>query len=177
MSIENLSSVLSLPEAPIERGHTDRWPAIEQGMRIRLPQDYKDYVDAYGTGYIAEFIWIFNPFSEKASLNLKEQMHPRLSALQEIKRQLPNDVPYRIWPELGGLLPVGATGNGDCIYWLTAGNPTQWPILVNESRGPDWATFEMPLTEFLTGILRREIVCNIFPPDFPPEQIVFASRK
>jgi hypothetical protein len=177
MSIKKLTSILTLPTAPVETGQLEEWLAIERKLEIVLPMDYKDYVSAFGTGYIGEFIWIFNPFAQKNSLNFMQQIRIRLDALKEIEQQIPTDVPFKLFPEKGGLLPCGATGNGDCLFWLTEGDPDKWPILINESRGPDWARFDMRLTDFLTGILKREIVCNIFPPDFPGETVAFASRS
>jgi hypothetical protein len=34
------------------------------------------------------------------------------------------------WPAPGGLLPLGTTDNGDQRYWLTAGAPQAWPLVV-----------------------------------------------
>ena len=176
MNIENFTRVLRPPATPIENGSAEEWAIIERHIGTELPQDYKDFVNTFGTGYIGAFIWIFNPFARKPTLNLPSQIRVRLDALREIKQQLPGDVSYRLFPEPGGLLPCGATGNGDCLYWLTGDNPDKWPILVNESRGPDWARFNMGVTDFLAGVLRRDIVCNIFPPDFPGQPMEFASR-
>lgn len=177
MSIKNLTQVVVPPPVPIEAGRIEEWDAIERRIGTILPKDYRDYIATFGTGYLSDFIWIFNPFAQKPSLNLIKQIPIRLGALAEIKQQFPNDVPFALFPEHGGVLPCGATGNGDCLYWLTNGHPSEWPILINESRGPDWARFDTNLTEFLAKILNREVVCDIFPPDFPMKKIVFASRS
>ncbi len=177
MSIDRLKQLLPPPVAPIELGQPDEWLAVEQRLGIALPADYKDYITSFGTGYLGKFLWIFSPFARKTTLNLECQIRVRLDALREIKRQFPNDVPFKAFPESGGLLPCGATGNGDCLYWLTEGAPEKWPILVNESRGPDWVRFAMPLTAFLVGVLRRDIVCEIFPQDFPQPGASFESRS
>ncbi len=167
MSIENLSRILIPPLSPIEAGRQEEWDSIEERLGIKFPTDYHDFITTFGTGYVGDFIWIFNPFAQKPTMNLLKQIPIRIGALKEIKQQFPSDVPFALFPEGECLLPCGATGNGDCLYWLTKGSPDKWPILVNESRGPDWETFDMQLTDFLARILKREIVCNIFPPDFP----------
>lgn len=45
--------------------------------------------------------------------------------------------------ELGGLLPWGATSNGDLLCWLTDGDPDTWPTVVwtcaaASSRSTSW---------------------------------------
>lgn len=177
MSIETLRKILPPPLSPIESGKEEYWTEIEQKIGISLPSDYRDYITTFGTGYVGEFIWVFNPFASKPTFNLIEQIRVRLDAVRVIKQQLPSDAPFKLFPEQGGLLPCGATGNGDCLFWLTEGNPDEWPILVNESRGPDWAQFNMRLTDFLAGVIRREISCEIFPTDFPGQRVIFAPRR
>ena len=66
--LDTLLKVLPAPASPLETGHDDNWGRVEQALRIALPQDYKDYISTYGTGYLGGFIWGYNPFSEISSL-------------------------------------------------------------------------------------------------------------
>ncbi|MBI1178451.1 hypothetical protein GC207_13535 [bacterium] len=173
MSIESFRQIVVPPQNPLEAGKTDDWLDVERQVGLSLPLDFRNYINIYGSGYLCEFIWVFNPFAANRSLNLFKQLKTRLDALREIKQQLPGDVPYMLYPERGGLFPCGATGNGDCIYWLTVGKPDEWSIVVNESRGPDWERFDLGLIDFLEGIMRKTISCSIFPSDFPHQPFRF----
>ena len=74
-----------------------------------------------------------------------------LETVREIRAFAPEEVPYPIHPEAGGLLPWGTTGNGNVGYWVTSpsDDPAQWSIAVSEARGPGWFTHPGPLTNGL----------------------------
>jgi len=160
----------------MEIGTDEGWTLTQKTIGTLLPSDYKRFVRTFGTGYISDFIWVFNPFSKKDSMNLLKQINIRLDALREIQKVLPEDVLFKFFPEHGGLLPIGATGNGDCLYWLTQGDSDSWPVIVNESRGPDWRRFDLSLTDFLAEILQKKIICDVFPSDFPSKQADFVPH-
>ena len=41
--------------------------------RFTIPSDYIEFINEYGTGRIADFIVIFNPFSKNEDVNFFEQ--------------------------------------------------------------------------------------------------------
>lgn len=164
MSLNSLLTVLPPPQNPVEVPTAETWNATEMQLS-RLPDDYKAFVDRFGTGNISGFIWILNPASQNRYLNLLVEMKPILSALREL-RESGEPCPYPLYPEPGGLLPFGKSDNGDALYWLTIGQPEQWPIVVNAARDPAYEKFECDMTDFLAGILNRRIHCSIFPEGF-----------
>jgi hypothetical protein len=172
-SLERLLSVLPPPAHPAEVSRRDDWKAVEAEMGTTLPDDHKEFIGTYGTGRIDGFLWVFNPFSENENLNLITAGKVRLDALRELRDEFGEEVPYKLFPEDGGLLPFAATDNGDVLYWKTSGSPDDWTNVVNESRGPDYEEHQVGVVNFLYGILTREIICSIFPPDFPADSHSF----
>jgi hypothetical protein len=60
---------------------------------------------------------------------------------------------YRIFPEPGGLLSWGSNQLGDVFWWLTEGEPEQWPVIM-WARGPVRTfRFDGGMVEFLCAIL------------------------
>jgi hypothetical protein len=102
-----------------------------------------------------------------------KQIEPVLSAIRELKKDWSDQHPYKLFPEPGGLLPFGGSDNGDTLFWLTLGEPDNWPIVVNAARDSDYEKFECDMTDFITGVLTRQIRCSIFPEGFPSARPAF----
>jgi hypothetical protein len=156
------------PPAKSSESAADRlaWSAVEESLGVNLPDDYKQFIEAYGSGRINELIWILNPFSANENINLERQSHTQAKVLEEL-RAIGEDIPFNVFPTSGGLLPFGITDNGDVLYWITRGAPNDWIVVVNEARGSDWQIFEQNMTSFLASVLQHEIVCSVFPRNFP----------
>jgi hypothetical protein len=107
---------------------------------------------------------VLNPSSKSVNINLLEASRDPSDTLRDA-RDDGELIPYALYPDSGGLLPVAATDNGDIIYWLTRGDAADWIIVVNGSRSDDYEEFECNLTAFLKGLIDKSIICNIFPDD------------
>ncbi len=175
MAIGELISIVPPPEAPTESQATD-WPTVEDNVGAVLPDDYKAFVERYGTGIINDFLWILNPFSTRKYVNLLSQIDLQLSALKTLTQDFGEHCPYPLFPADEGLLPFAISDNGDVIYWLTEGNPNSWKIVVNDARSPRYEEFDGDMTSFLRKILTREIECTLFPRDFCQGAPSFESR-
>jgi len=160
-----LSRIVSPPAAPVENAGS--WPQVESDLGTALPDDFKAFIHAYGSGTISNFLTVLNPFSIRPTLNLVQQAREQLDTLRELGREFGESCPYPLFPAEGGLLPVAMTDNGDVVYWRTQGKPEQWLIVVNEARGPDYEEFQMNLTTFLAAIMSVRIRCRAFPRGFP----------
>lgn len=57
-----LNQQLPIPSTTHENGKGERWPLID-GKYV-FPQDYIALITQYGSGLIADFITLFNPFSK-----------------------------------------------------------------------------------------------------------------
>jgi hypothetical protein len=162
MQIDDLRAILPPPPTPVE-AHGKTWSVVEQEIGTQLPDDYKIFIDQYGSGRINGFIWVFNPFASGRFINLGRQIVDRLGALETLARDFGEQCPYPCFPQKGGLLPFAATDNGDVIYWITDGDPNAWRVAVNQARGPKYEEFSLNATGFLAGILTHKTKCTVFP--------------
>ncbi len=175
MAIEDLISVMPAPDVPIE-AHGAPWASVESAIGTALPDDYKSFIERYGSGRINCFLWIFNPFSQRPYVNLGSQISLKLDALKTLARDFGEKCPYPLFPEDDGLLPLGITDNGDVIHWLRRGEPNDWKIVVNEARGPRYEEFDGDVTSFLRRMLTREIECSLLPSNFPEGAPSFEAK-
>ena len=155
-----LLEILKPPERSLEVPTVKQWADFESQWH-RVPADFKRFIATYGTGTIGEFIELWNPASRNEYMNLSEKISTTLSTFREWPRP-----GLKLFPEPGGSLPFGNTGNGDILAWEVDGDPEKWRIVVIDSRSSETETFDMCLTEWLIALLRRQITCKIFP-SFP----------
>jgi hypothetical protein len=177
MTIESLYKVMTPPTLPVEAGSVEAWPAIEKIIGVTLPNDYKQYINAFGTGYIGRFLWPFTPFSENEYLNLRDQINYSLDVLRELEENWGEECPYPLYPDPEGLLPWGRTDNGDVLFWLTVGHPDDWPTVINEARGPLYEEYQASMTDFLAKLISGEITSDIMPYDFLDRDALFVPYK
>jgi hypothetical protein len=83
-----------------------------------------------------------------------------------LREQFPEDYPYPLYFEPGGLLPWGISEDGDYYYcWLTRGLPDKWPV-ITVPRHADVELFEMTMVKFIEGALLGEIESGAIPSYF-----------
>jgi hypothetical protein len=172
--LEALSKVLAPPQPPVEPGNVGAWPSVEKLLGLALPGDYKEFVNRYGSGSISDFLYVHNPFSKNRHGNLIQGASPMLNAYQTSRQTFPKEYQFPVYPDEGGVYPWGSTDNGDELYWVTNGEPDQWPTLIVASRGAAFELLRWSLTELLLRLLtsRHESRIltrrNILPPTFTP---------
>lgn len=152
-----LKQLLPVPDMP--RDNQGDWSKVESNFGIALPDDYKEFIENYGSFHISNFLWLLNPFAESENLNLLQRQEPSRDAYNSLKNE---KIPYDFFPKEGGLILVGLTDNGDMVFWKT--HPGRWKIVVNEARGQEWFSFDGGISEFIAGLLSGAVNCPIFPP-------------
>jgi len=166
-----------LPSPERARDVNVEWEAVEATVQTALPNDYKEFIQRYGTGKIDDFLWVLSPATNNSHLKLAQRKDAILRALREHRESLAGlgrKLPFAIFPEPGGLLPWGFTDNGDVCYWRTGSDPNTWRVVVNDGRGSMWEEFAGTMTEFLTALLSRRHVSEILTNDeFPSDLISF----
>ncbi|MCG3646365.1 SMI1/KNR4 family protein [Pseudomonas putida] len=173
MAINNLTALMPSPQSPVDSGMGRKWPEIEQGLPF--PSDYIDFINFYGAGRVADFILIFNPFSNNENINFFDQFKFVLGDLKELIESDPDYYNYLIYPASGGLIPVGVTDNGDYIFWTVDSieDSDSWGTAIIASRSPDVEYFQSDLTTTLAGILSGGVKPNFFPDSFPSGMVKF----
>jgi SMI1-KNR4 cell-wall len=168
MPITQLLSLIPAPEKPTEVGAKRAWATFERTLGVKLPRDYHEFVTHYGSGLLANFIRVFNPYSNDEYISLI----PSINRICAIRRQLKElewdeEVPFLIFPESPGIMPCGNDENGNTLYWLTDGEPDEWTIVLGAGRSRNWERFDFDLTSFLCKALTKKIRSRIWPRGFP----------
>ena len=180
MSIDALAAILAPPSEPREAGRESEWARVEEELGVRLPEDYKLFVQVYGSGTIDDFIVVLNPFSANRNINLLEAGRLRMQAVAELRSDHPDDYRHDAFPATGGLLPFAITDNANVFYWKTNGRPDAWTVVVYEGRGPAFAEFGGGMSAALAALLSGSVRFDVLPRDFPSARPTFRgipSRK
>ncbi|MBI5722446.1 MAG: SMI1/KNR4 family protein [Planctomycetes bacterium] len=167
MNEKRIQILLACPEMVRELPSPEDWASVECKW-CRLPADFKAFVSDYGTGCIDNFVWVFNPASQNENLNLSQQITQQLTAFKGTET-----LGLSLFPTKEGILPFGMTDNGDLLAWKVTGQADAWPVVIIDSRVPDYQEFEMGFSDFMYVILTKEVVCRIFPTDFPSDHPAF----
>jgi hypothetical protein len=139
----------------VNAGSPNDWEEIESTLGTALPADYKLIINVYGSGSFNDLFSLFSPF-ETESGNLVNQAltrecfgNSRLENYKEMQSISPRSCPFPTFPEPGGLLPLGGDSNGGDAYWLTEGEPDNWPLVLIPHGYEPIERHEMPLVDFL----------------------------
>lgn len=163
MEFKAFCQAIQPPREPIESSSIKEWGRVEKTIGSKLPSDYKNYINVFGTGCLANFFWVFNPFTENTNLNLLHQVTAQLDAISVLKEEFDEICPYPIYPALGGLLPWGITDNGNVLFWLTCGEPDLWHVAISSARGSEYEEFEATMTGFLCDLVFGFISSKLVP--------------
>jgi len=66
MPLSELLRIVIPPQHPIETGTGKTWKNIQNRLGLPLPDDYKAFVDCYGTGIFNNFLIPYNPHPIRA---------------------------------------------------------------------------------------------------------------
>ncbi len=147
-----------------EKYTKNAWEEIEKKIGITFPEDYKMFIDSHGEGGINEFLWILSPFSKNENLNSIEKFKVMKDAYISMKSEFPEQFSFDFYNGKTGLFPWGITDNGDELFWNFKDDILE--LVVYESRYASNMSYIMNMEEFLYRLLKKEIVCPIFPDDF-----------
>ncbi|MBB4777967.1 SMI1/KNR4 family protein [Actinomadura livida] len=147
------------------------WDKLREQLGIRLPSDYMELCRKYPSLNVDDFLGIFHPIEDAEGENLVSWAEDILGAAEDLIEEFPtlDLVPFSLYPVAGGLFPWGVTDNSDHLFWRTEGDPDTWTVVVaghSYDKGA-WWEFNGSLTDFVTGLITRELVCPVLAPDFP----------
>jgi hypothetical protein len=133
--LKTIAKLLPPPTSP--HGLDRTWAAVEREIGVALPDDYKAFIDLYGTGQVSSaegwtVIWNFRDVSLFGP-SLREVLNGTQS-VPTFYRQVVNKSewpgPYLIYPEPGGLLHN--------LNWLMTGQPNRWDVVYYFSDGQEF---------------------------------------
>ncbi len=149
------------------------WEMIEKEKNIIFPDDYKWFLEYYGGGSINDFLWIFSPVCSNPNLNSLDQFTNMKKSYDYMINGKFIDYEYVFYDNCIGLFPWGITDNGDELYWNFLNDRIE--IVIIGSGYADVLSYQMNMTDFLSGLLTRKIECNLFPDDFVLEKNYYTA--
>jgi hypothetical protein len=174
MTIESLMRAVPPPEAPFE-AFLGPWEPVEAELRTALPPDYKDFARLYGFGYFMEFLGISIPRSTNPNTRLESSVPNTCEMFGQFHDR--DEFPYPIWPNPGGLVPFGGTDNGDELFWLPRGAPSNWGVVVWDRGLGNFEPFDCDMTDFLAGLATGALLPEEFPPLLPCEHLFLPDAR
>jgi len=181
MSVAELMAVVSPPARPRDVGDLAAWHDAEARIGTRLPSDFRDFVVRYGTGVFNDpgrlCVFPRNPLAPGFDARFRSEC----DWVRDMKESAERDeFPYEVFPRTPGLVLWADDDNGCMFFWLTEGDPDNWPVLVTPPRGYCWERFELPMTSFLAAAFSRRLTCVPWhQPEFfsGPRPVKFAQEQ
>ncbi len=181
MSVTELSAVVPPPAQPRDVGDLAAWSAVEARVGTRLPTDFREFVFRYGTGVFNDpgrlCVFPRNPLAP----DFEARFRADLDWVRQMKALAgEGEFPYGVFPTAPGLILWADDDNGCMFFWLTEGDPDDWPVLVTPPGGYFWERFDMPMTSFLAQAFSRRLVCGPWHlPEFfsGPRRVKFAQEQ
>jgi hypothetical protein len=157
------------PELPIHVGKRDGWARVERKLHLTLPTDWRDFALAYGSGYFGDRITVLNPLAPRFG-----KVFGKYCASVDLIREVIG-LPYEVYPRNPGLLIWGNDDNGNKMFWLTEGEPDEWPIVLRTREG-EYETWQMPMSTFLARALSNGLRCILWSRKFSKKHRAFTPR-
>ncbi len=162
-------------------GRSYDWAAIQAGLGLELPPDYKLIAESFPEGWFRMFAEVWLP--DSATRLLSDYARDILDTVQALRTEedfAHLDFPFPAYPEAGGLLLCGSLRCPGYVFWLTGpGEPAKWPLILAYEEYNYWERFDGPLSEFLTEVALSRFDASGFADDYRwqgQDRIDIASR-
>ncbi|MGX1542418.1 SMI1/KNR4 family protein [Streptomyces adustus] len=146
------------------------WRALEDRAGIELPDDYKRFVSAYGSGCLNDQLYLFHPRGADGDdgLRLEYLWANAGSAYAHLSRNVPDLYPYAVYPAVDGCLPIARSSSGNCVFLSPPKAGGQdWSIVIDMG---EWVEVSLSFTDFLWTALQGGLEIPILEdePSFEP---------
>lgn len=142
------------------------WAAAEAALGLRLPDDFKRYAGTWGSARVGD-LFTCAPAQDNPNTDLVGNARAVSRALGTLRADFPHKYTAPVWPEPGGFLANGRSGNGDYLGWIVTGtDPDAWPAAVwgDEEGAPE--VFEgTGFGDFMLGIVTGRLRPQALPDD------------
>ncbi|GIE78128.1 hypothetical protein Aph02nite_40780 [Actinoplanes philippinensis] len=127
------------------------WAAVESSVGLRLPADYKAYIDEYGIGFVNRLFAVRHPTTAEGRFNLlraPEQWEGPDAEEEYLETHLTAPpLPLGIGRNR---LMLCADSDDTQIYWDTSNDdPDAWSVVVGDDDGDTWQAVDLTLVETL----------------------------
>jgi hypothetical protein len=102
------------------RGAELSWNAAESTTKLQFPDDFKGLLGRFPSGVYAEYFHVFSPVQSTVTLErFQYYLNENIEYLRRERERHPENIPYKLYPEAGGLVPWGF-GAEHIHCWNTA---------------------------------------------------------
>lgn len=171
MTIDEFVKLFPPPKKPVEINDID-WKNAEAKIGSPLPDDYKEFIETYGTVQLGEFLWIFNPFSANSSLNIDAMLYSQ-NSYEYLKNEFPQNYGRPKFPIEGSFWTWAISDSGEFLFWDVVGNPNTWKTCIHDKSQSEEESFDFGALEFLKKLGLGEIESRILPRSFLEETKAF----
>ncbi|MBR7831399.1 SMI1/KNR4 family protein [Actinospica sp. MGRD01-02] len=129
------------------------WKDVESHWGVVFPDDYKAFLDVYGPGTIANTLSITAPSPDGSREHFGGYVSLNVPMDAEMLAEL--ECPFPAYPVPGGIIDIGATPDGDTLFYRTASTPADWHIVTWNRGGflaDAWTEHAMGLSAFLVAL-------------------------
>ncbi|MDA2804397.1 hypothetical protein [Nocardiopsis suaedae] len=187
--VDDLVAIVgSLPDGPCGID----WDGDESELGITLPRDYKEFIERSGVSRI-NGISVAAPAGGDGISRSVSAVTEEISLIYEGNRaEFPDAVQgvvdaQGLFAGCGGLIPIpfhpgrpglvawGEDLGGANIYWLTEGEPYEWPVVV-DYRDDIWERHDMSACEFLVEAVTGRLDSNIIKGEYVAQRPVLVER-
>jgi hypothetical protein len=148
MTIDDLLKEFTALGETIERASNSDWLRFES-KHLKVPEDFERYLSILGTGILAEFFIVWNPFSNINGVNWCDEVEQSRASFLDV------------YPECTDLLPFGHTANGDTLFWVATGEPDTWCVAAAREKPVLYTMHSLP--DFLHNALTTRWYAAKFP--------------
>lgn len=171
MGIERIKEIMAVPAHKMDSvGH--QWDLFPSDLAMTLPTVYKEFLSAYGTGVINEFLWILNPFSANKNLNIEKMRYYQFS-YRHMQEVFPDDYERNV---PGSFLTWASTDNGDGVFWvIDGGHSNEWQVGIHSSDQGEEELTGLNTTQFFESLVKNTLKSLILPRQFLESEKIFIS--
>ncbi len=154
-----LAALVSPPDAPLDFDKTvlQRNQGI---LRIEFPADAVEFAKVFGSGrFKCAYTWeVWSPSRQTFPLIVLE--FSRIFNMFKESMEI-DDVPFAIFPDVGGILPFATSSDGDWVCWITKGEPNDWKVVdLYQYEQGFYQILEMGFSEYFYNVLTRNVVLD-----------------
>lgn len=147
--LDRLLALVPPPASPV--GADADWSRTERQLGLALPTDFTRTVRRYGDGVFCDDLYMYSPH-HMAEINLG-----LLAGWSDMREQWPEEVPYPLHPEPGGLVVWGGDSAGGALCWITEGEPDGWETVHWQQRDGEFTPAGCGAPELLARLLERRV--------------------
>ncbi|MCX5231186.1 SMI1/KNR4 family protein [Streptomyces sp. NPDC006553] len=154
-SLDELQALLGEPTR--QQSTPDDWSEVERYVGSPLPNDFKTFLNAYGSGVISGELVLFHPRGSSPLLERMRKTHQAFTERRDraLGRGDSEHVPHPFHPEAKGLISWGYDHSGDEYFFLPCdSDPDRWKI-VTMAHEEGCETFDGPFSSFALAYVQR----------------------